>query len=148
MQDHLVVGVDIGGTKVAAGLVDCSGKIHAQSRTLMVASDAALGLAAVSAAIDELQRMSPAREGIRPIGICAPGPLNPTTGVIINPPNLPAWHQFPLADEIRRLYPGATVEIDNDANAAALAEAKWGAGRGYPNVFYATIGTGIGPGIV
>jgi glucokinase len=53
-----------------------------------------------------------------------------------------------LADEIRRLYPGAKVEIDNDANAAALAEAKWGAGRGYPNIFYATIGTGIGTGIV
>ena len=50
MQDDLVVGVDIGGTKVAAGLVDCSGKIHAQSRTPMVASDAARGLAAVGGA--------------------------------------------------------------------------------------------------
>jgi glucokinase len=68
--------------------------------------------------------------------------------MIINPPNLPGWHKYPLADEIRRLYPGAKVKIDNDANAAALAEAKWGAGRGYPNVFYATIGTGIGTGIV
>jgi glucokinase len=148
MQDYLVVGVDVGGTKVAAGLVDCSGKIHAQSRMPMVASDAALGLAAVAAVIDELQRMPPGRDRIRPIGICAPGPLNPTTGMIINPPNLPAWHKYPLADEIRRLYPGAKVKIDNDANAAALAEAKWGAGRGYPNVFYATIGTGIGTGIV
>jgi len=148
MQDHLVVGVDVGGTKVAAGLVDCSGKIHAQSRMPMVASDAALGLAAVAAVIDELQRMSPGRDRIRPIGICAPGPLNPTTGMIINPPNLPGWHKYPLADEIRRLYPGAKVKIDNDANAAALAEAKWGAGRGYPNVFYGTIGTGIGTGIV
>jgi glucokinase len=148
MQDHLVVGVDVGGTKVAAGLVDCSGKIHAQNRMPMVASDAALGLAAVAAVIDELQRMSPGRDRIRPIGICAPGPLNPTTGMIINPPNLPGWHKYPLADEIRRLYPGAKVKIDNDANAAALAEAKWGAGRGYPNVFYATIGTGIGTGIV
>ncbi len=148
MQDHLVVGVDVGGTKVAAGLVDCSGKIHAQSRMPMVASDAALGLAAVAAVVDELQRMSPGRDRIRPIGICAPGPLNPTTGMIINPPNLPGWHKYPLADEIRRLYPGAKVKIDNDANAAALAEAKWGAGRGYPNVFYATIGTGIGTGIV
>jgi glucokinase len=150
MQDHLVVGVDVGGTKVAAGLVDCWGKIHAQSRMPMVANDAALGLAAVSAAIDELQRICPppSCNGARPIGICAPGPLNPTTGMIINPPNLPAWHQYPLADKVRRLYPGAEVELDNDANAAALAEAKWGAGRGYRNVFYATIGTGIGTGIV
>jgi glucokinase len=148
MQDNLVVGVDVGGTKVAAGLVDCWGKIHAQIRTSMVANDAARGLAAVAGAIDELERLSPSPDGLRPIGICAPGPLNPTTGVVINPPNLPGWHNYPLADEIRRLYPGAVVKIDNDANAAALAEAKWGAGRGYPNVFYATIGTGIGTGIV
>lgn len=148
MQASLVVGVDVGGTKVAAGLVDSSGKIHAQSRTPMVANDAARGLAAVATAIDELQKASPSPNGIRPIGICAPGPLNPITGMIINPPNLQAWHKYPLADEVRRLYPGATVNIDNDANAAALAEAKWGAGRGYPNVFYATIGTGIGTGIV
>ena len=50
--------------------------------------------------------------------------------------------------EVRHLYPRASVKIDNDANAAALAEAKWGAGRGYRNVFYATIGTGIGTGII
>ena len=68
--------------------------------------------------------------------------------MVINPPNLPGWHNYPLADEIRRLYPAAQVKIDNDANAAALAEAKWGAGRGYRNVFYATIGTGIGTGFV
>ena len=49
---------------------------------------------------------------------------------------------------MRKLYPDAQVKIDNDANAAALAEAKWGAGRGYRNVFYATIGTGIGTGFV
>jgi glucokinase len=148
MQDNLVIGVDIGGTKVAAGLVDSSGKIHAQTRTPMFANDAVRGLAAVATAIDQLQQWSPAANQDRSIGICAPGPLNPMTGVVINPPNLPAWHKFPLADEVRRLYPRATVNIDNDANAAALAEAKWGAGRSYPNVFYATIGTGIGTGIV
>jgi glucokinase len=148
MQDSLVVGVDVGGTKVAAGLVDLGGKIHGQSRIPMVANDAARGLAAVCAAIDELQQPLPTKDRMRPIGICAPGPLNPTTGMIINPPNLPAWHNYPLVDELHRVYPGANVKIDNDANAAALAEAKWGAGRGYPNVFYATIGTGIGTGIV
>lgn len=144
MQGHLIVGVDIGGTKVAAGLVDHSGNIQAQSRTAMVPTDAARGLAAVSAAIDELR--SRAGNGHQPyaIGICAPGPLNPKTGIVINPPNLPAWHNYPLAAEIRKLYPNAEVKIDNDANAAALAEAKWGAGRNYRNVFYATIGIGTG----
>src|SRR2546430_3834025 len=73
--------------------------------------------------------------------------LNPLTGMIINPPNLAIWHNYPLAKEMRRLY-NVNVKIDNDANAAALAEAKWGAGRGYRNVFYASIGTGIGTGII
>ena len=148
IQNDLIVGVDIGGTKVAAGLVDHSGTIVAQTRTAMVATDAARGLAAVAVAIEELRSRS--GEDFQPhaIGICAPGPLNPRTGVVINPPNLPGWHNFPLAEEIRKLYPAAQVKIDNDANAAALAEAKWGAGRSYRNVFYATIGTGIGTGFV
>jgi glucokinase len=81
------------------------------------------------------------------IGVCAPGPLNPGTGVVINPPNVPGWRNFPLAEQLRRLY-SAPVTIDNDANAAGLAEARWGAGRGHRNVFYATIGTGIGTGII
>jgi glucokinase len=147
MLDSLVVGVDIGGTKVAAGLVDSRGEIRSRSRTPMVANDAARGLAAVSTAIRELLPSSPAQQQVPPIGICAPGPLNPTTGVIINPPNVPGWHNFPLGDEVRRIF-NVPVKIDNDANAAALAETKWGAGRGYRNVFYATIGTGIGTGIV
>jgi glucokinase len=147
MQDSLVVGVDIGGTKVAAGLVDSRGEICARSRTPMIANDASRGLAAVSTAIRELLSCSPGQQQTPAIGICAPGPLNPVTGIIINPPNVPGWHNFPLREEVRRLF-RVSVKIDNDANAAALAETKWGAGRGYRNVFYATIGTGIGTGIV
>ncbi len=145
-----IVGVDIGGTKVAAGLVDHAGKILAQSRMPMVANDAVRGLAAVAAAIEDLRSRFASGDQFQPraIGICAPGPLNPRTGVILNPPNVPGWHNFPLAEEMRKLYPDAQVKVDNDANAAALAEAKWGAGRGYRNVFYATIGTGIGTGFV
>jgi glucokinase len=81
------------------------------------------------------------------IGICAPGPLDPRAGVVINPPNLPGWRNFPLAAEISKTY-RLPVHLDNDGNAAALAEALWGAGRDYRNVFCATIGTGIGSGIV
>ena len=141
-----VIGVDIGGTKVAAGLVDGNGKIAAQVRTPMSANGSAeAGFAAVTSAIDSLFRESSGT--VRGIGICAPGPLDPNTGVVINPPNLPCWRNFPLAAEISKLY-SAPVKVDNDGNAAALAEALWGAGRGYRNVFYATLGTGIGTGIV
>ena len=68
-------------------------------------------------------------------------------GVVINPPNLPCRRIYPLASEAARIYQ-LPVNVDNDGNAAALAEAIWRAGRGYRNVFYATIRTGIGTGIV
>jgi glucokinase len=147
-ESRIVVGVDIGGTKVAAGLVNADGEILAHNRTPMVTSGAPSdGLAAVSKAIGELFPDTASQNRIAAIGVCAPGPLNPDTGTILNPPNLTIWHNYPLAEEMRRLYK-APVRVDNDANAAALAEAKWGAGRGYRNIFYATIGTGIGTGII
>ncbi len=148
-DDGVVVGVDIGGTKVAAGLVDRNGEIKTQTRTPMSASGtAADGLAAVLAAIDRLfAHDANARALVRGIGICAPGPLDPATGVVINPPNLPCWRDFPLAAEVARIY-RVPVKVENDANAAALAEAYWGAGRGYCHIFYTCIGTGIGTGIV
>jgi glucokinase len=148
-NDTLLVGVDIGGTKVAAGLVDRNGEIKTQVRTPMVANRGPdEGLAAVVSAIDLLfARDVKARSLIRGIGICAPGPLDPNTGVVINPPNVTCWRNFPLAEKMRKVY-GVRVKVENDANAAALAEAYWGAGRGFRNIFYAGVGTGIGTGIV
>lgn len=143
-----LIGVDVGGTKVAAGLVNTAGEITRQTRTPMAASDAAAGLAAVISAIDSVRaENNPHADPVSGIGICAPGPLDPRTGIVINPPNLPGWRNFPLAAEISKVY-SLPVRVDNDGNAAALAEALWGAGRGYRNIFCATIGTGIGTGIV
>jgi glucokinase len=139
----MTIGVDIGGTKVAAGLVDSSGEISHKTRAPMVATgDAATGFAAVKAAVDAV--FSGAVTGI---GLCSPGPLDPKTGVVLNPPNVPCWRNYPLAAEVERVF-GVPARVDNDANAAGLAEALWGAGVGYTNVFYATLGTGIGTGIV
>jgi len=151
-RDDLVIGVDIGGTKVAAGLVDPSGIVLRHTRNPMVCSDgAARALAAVTEAIETVSVQATSIAGdrnlIRGIGICSPGPLDPNTGVVINPPNLPCWRNFPLAAEIAKIY-RVRVKLDNDANAAGLAEALWGAGHGYRNVFYATIGTGIGTAIL
>jgi len=141
-----VLGVDVGGTKVAVGLVDHNGRILAQGRKPMVANGTAeAGLQAVADAIDSLTSSLPG--GIHSIGICAPGPLDPKSGVVLNPPNLPCWRNFPLAEKVRSRY-HVPVRVDNDANAAALAETRWGAARGFRYVFYATIGTGIGSGIV
>ena len=141
-----ILGVDIGGTKVAVGLVDHDGKILAQGRKPMLANGTAdAALQAVTGAIDSLLASAPA--GVQSIGICAPGPLDPKTGMILNPPNVPCWRNFPLAAKIANIYQ-LPVKLDNDANAAALAETRWGAARGYRYVFYATIGTGIGTGII
>lgn len=148
MGRNPVVGVDIGATKVAAGLVTEEGDILRQTRVLMESrTDAAAGLAAVERAVQEILRNGPDTPKPVAIGICSPGPLDPRKGVVINPPNLPCWRNFPLGEKMHRLF-SMPVRVDNDANAAGLAEARWGAGRGYRNVFYAGIGTGIGTGII
>lgn len=148
-RNDTFVGVDIGGTKVAAGIVNSSGLILAHTRGPMNcrATDKE-GLHSVISTVDSLFAMEPAcRKEAHSIGICAPGPLDPRTGVIINPPNVPCWRDFPLAGEVSKRY-SVPVKVDNDANAAGLAEYLWGAGHGIRNVFFATLGTGIGTGII
>lgn len=147
MNTPPVLGVDIGGTKVAVGIVDSNGNILARGRKPMVADGSAeAGLDAVISAIDSLLATPEGRD-VRSIGICAPGPLDPRAGVVVNPPNLPCWRNFPLAHRIKAKYQ-IPVKLDNDGNAAALAEARWGAAQGFQYVFYGTIGTGIGAGFV
>jgi glucokinase len=148
-RNAFTLGVDIGGTKVAAGLVDAKGTILFQMRVAMPArEDAAAGFAAVERAIKAVFEKYPeVHASLAGIGICAPGPLDPIHGVVLNPPNLPCWRNFPLAEEVQRTF-HVCAKVDNDANAAALAEAVWGAGVGFRNVLYGTLGTGIGTGIV
>lgn len=147
MNTPPVLGVDIGGTKVAVGIVDSNGNILARGRKPMVADTSAeAGLNAVIGAIDSMLT-TPEGRGVHSIGICAPGPLNPRAGIVVNPPNLPCWRNFPLADRIKAKYQ-IPVKVDNDGNAAALAEARWGAAQGFQYVFYGTIGTGIGAGFI
>lgn len=145
MSELLYAGVDIGGTKVAAGLVDGDGRILSHIRVPMISHS--LAEAGLKAVLNALDQVTSGTAGLVGIGICSPGPLDPFAGVVLNPPNLPCWRNFALAESVQKVYP-VRVKVDNDANAAALAEALWGSARGYRNVFYATIGTGIGTGIV
>ena len=110
---RVFMGVDIGGTKIAAGLVDAQGAILTQLRTPMISnSDAASAVARVRSAIDAVFAKYSVEQGsVAGIGICAPGPLDPKTGIIINPPNLPCWRNFPLASEIAQHY-GVPVVVD------------------------------------
>ena len=123
-----VLGVDIGGTKIAVGIVDRAGKILAQGRTPMVPNgtpEAALN--AVVSAIDSILFSGTEVEGI---GICAPGPLAPERVIVLKPPNLPNGPLPHLADLLRAKYK-VPVNVDNDANAAALAETLWRTAQGF-----------------
>lgn len=140
-----VAGVDIGGTKIAAALVTRSNTLDVRGCTV-VPTRAAEGFPVsyrqVESAIESV--LTPE---VVAIGICAPGPLDPGTGVVLNPPNLPGWTDVPLADRIAARF-GVPCRVENDANAAGLAETLFGAAQGCSSVFYATISTGIGAGII
>ncbi len=146
-RKQLALGVDIGGTKVAAGLLDNEGNILFKARVPMKTSGTASeAMDCVHHAIREVLSNDAATGGSA-IGIASPGPLELPAGVVLKTPNIPCWHNFPLGDAVKRTY-GLPTRVDNDANAAGLAEAVWGAGRGHRYVFYVTIGTGIGTAIV
>jgi glucokinase len=97
--------------------------------------------------IERLIRGAGGKQNLCGIGICAPGPLNPKTGVVINPPNLPGWRNIELAKMLEKKF-GLPAKVENDANAAGLAEALFGAAVGFRDVFYVTVSTGIGTGII
>src|SRR5580693_10097247 len=143
----LVLGVDIGGTKVAVGLVNLRGQIvHAGRAPMMARGSAEEGLRAVLTAMDGVMPHARAAR-VRAIGVCAPGWAESERGVLLSATNLPCWRNFPLAQKIEKHY-GLPTRLTNDASAAALAEAKWGAGAKYESIFYVSLGTGIGTAIV
>jgi len=138
-----VLGVDIGGTKIAAGVVSEAAVVLRCGVTPTLApAGYAASIAQVYRAIETM--LAPE---VTAIGICAPGPLNPKTGVVINPPNLPGWHDVPLARLVSESF-SLPCRVENDANATALAEWKFGAGKGVQNLIFITMGTGIGGGLV
>jgi glucokinase len=147
MAERKILAVDIGGTKVAAGLVTTAGKIVSSVRAKMAAhGSAADGLAAVCEAIDLALKKDRGAD-ISAVGVSVPGWVDANAGTVLSAANLPCWKNFRLASELEKHY-RVPVRVANDAKAAALAEARWGAGRGYRSVFYATLGTGVGTGLV
>jgi glucokinase len=146
-KQNLILGVDIGGTKVEAGLVTPSGEVLISERVPMSArSSDKDGLKSVFAAVDALRRDPRARHA-KAIGIAVPGWVDSNRGLVVDATNLPCWKQYPLARKVGNHYHLPT-RLANDANAAALAESAWGAGAGYKHMFYVTLGTGIGVGMV
>ncbi len=141
-----IIAVDLGGTQIRTARYDSDLNLLRRENTL---TRAELGpQTAVERMKAYIHRVMPAdRDEVLGIGISSPGPLNPKTGVVIAPPNLPGWDNVPLgamiADEFK-----LPVYVGNDANVAALAEASKGAAKGCRHVVYITVSTGIGSGII
>ena len=143
------IGVDIGGTKTAIAAVDDRGVIVSQSvipTNLQIRPQAMI--AEIQLEISRVvEKSGVLMEEIAGIGIGAPGPLDSKNGLISCPPNLPAWVDIPVRELIGRSF-SVPVLLENDANAAALAE-KWiGAAVENENFIYITVSTGIGAGII
>ena len=144
-----ILGIDIGGTKLAIGVATPAGRMLASVREPSHIED---GPDAMIDRMIDLARGVVADAGLRPddlgaIGIGCGGPLDPWRGVIRNALNMPGWIDIPLVTRIESVL-GRPTFVDNDANAAALGEHRFGAGRGTRNLVYLTISTGIGGGLI
>src|ERR1039458_6822938 len=142
----LIGAIDIGGTKVAIGLVTTKGQIKNRRnvRTDSLQNGAA-ALDAIESNLNECLRE--ADSTISCIGIGCTGPVDPISGVVGNVANLPGWQGLKLVEELGRRF-SVPVAMENDADAAALAEATWGSGVGADRFLYITLSTGIGTGFL
>jgi len=140
--------LDIGGTKLLAGIIDTTGELVARR---CVETQASRGAADVitraSLLVRELaQETGIATTSLTGIGCSVPGPLDSERGVVIFSPNL-AWRDVPVAALLSEAL-GVPVKIEDDACCAALGEARWGGARGAQDAVYVTISTGIGAGVI
>ncbi len=143
------LGIDLGGTNIAIGLVDESFNIVLKDKVPTGASrpvsDIMDDMATLCSSI--VERAGITFEDVEYAGIAAPGSINPELGVVCYANNIKMTN-YPIAEELKKRIPLKKVLLENDANAAALAEAKAGAGKGCSDLVMVTLGTGVGGGIV
>jgi glucokinase len=146
-NSNMVVGVDIGGTTIKAGIVTAAGSILYQNKfpTLADQGPKAVLKQINEAILDAIDKSG--HQTMTAIGIGCPGVVD-DAGVVKAPPNFIDWDEVPLKRELSELFPGIPIEVENDANAAAIAESKFGAGLHHPNFLFVIWGTGVGGGII
>lgn len=153
MKAMKLAGLDIGGTKCAVTLGELTSDngIRITGKRRLSTTDCASPQACLKAMcvhLDELLRADgTGKNEVRGIGISCGGPLDSATGIIHSPPNLPGWDDIP-ATALVEAHTGLPARLENDANAGALAEWKFGAGRGASDMIFLTFGTGLGAGII
>lgn len=141
-RDPSFVGIDIGGTKCAVVVGNRGGEIASKERF-----ETKRGPEANIAAFRRIVAGIAEKTEIRSVGISCGGPLDATDGIIQSPPNLPGWDDVHVKGLLEESL-GIPVYLQNDANACALAELRFGAGRGCRNLIFLTFGTGLGAGII
>ncbi len=148
-MSDVVIGIDLGGTKIMAAAVDERGRILSRVFELTPVDKGPTAVldAMAHAALAASQKAGLAIADARAVGIGSPGPLDPDEGVIIFSPNLPGWDHVPMKRHIQAAT-GLPVFMDNDCNVATLAEHSLGAGQGVSNLIGLFLGTGIGGGVI
>lgn len=143
-----IIGVDLGGTNLRAALADDQGAIYDVVRVPTEGDDGPEAVIdKIVACIAQVRDEIPSNGALAGVGIGSPGPGDPFEGIVFTLPNLPGWHNVPLRAILARRT-GLPVELGNDANAAALGEWYFGAGRGQSSLVYITVSTGIGGGVI
>ncbi|QKW19235.1 ROK family glucokinase [Kitasatospora sp. NA04385] len=138
----LTIGVDVGGTKIAAGVVDESGEILAKTR-VPTPADPQWAVDAIAQGVRELKEQYP---DVTAVGVGAPGFVSRDRSTVLMAPNI-AWENEPLKQRVEELT-GLETVVENDANCAAWAEFRFGAAAAYEDMVLITVGTGLGGGIV
>jgi glucokinase len=145
----IFVGVDVGGTNIKIGIVDNQGRtisfVETATRQEAGADDAMRR--ASETLHQQLVDAGLQADDVAYIGLGTPGSMDIPTGMILEPPNMPAWRDFPIRDCLSK-YAGRPVAFANDANAAAYGEYWIGGGRDYNSMLMLTLGTGVGGGII
>jgi len=144
-----VLALDIGGTKLAAGVVDPAGSVHS---FLVEPSRPEEGADRVLARLFDLGRRALDESGlglagVRAVGIGCGGPLDAARGVLLAPLHLPGWRNVPVSALAAQAF-DRPVTLENDATAGAAGEHRWGSGAGVRNMVYLTLSTGVGGGVV
>ena len=149
MKERPLIGVDIGGTKCAVTIGLLKGEdILILDKEGFPTTDVNSTIQGIKDTIRTvLERNGIQKENIAAMGISCGGPLDSRKGVILSPPNLPGWDNIPIVKILSEEF-GIKAAVHNDANACALAEWKFGAGKGTSNMVFMTFGTGLGAGLI
>ena len=138
------IAVDLGGTQIRAALYP-TGTLQPEKLERIPTHSA--GEMPLTRLLELIAAIYPTNDRLLGIGVSAPGPLDPFSGTILTAPNVKGFSNLPLRKIIAERF-GVPVTVGNDANLAALAEWKYGAGQGFHNLIYMTISTGIGAGVI